>query len=250
MSLNIFAQQIGCVYKPTVAMDGDGAMFFRLFPSKCFKHADPFILLDDFNVSSPVGFPPHEHKGYEAITYMIAGDFIHKINIGHNVTILEGQAQRFTAVRRLVHSEMPRTVGVNKELQLWLNIPYEAKQVKPTYHLVNVRPFQQKDSTRVIRVIVGEDSSHHVNCGCDLSYLDIQLKITTLEIYPTAGYTSFIYVLPVNMKIDSISLVVSEFYFLASGITHDIVGGADNRFIYLIDKPLNQTIEQRGPYVY
>ena len=52
------------------------------------------------------------------------------------------------------------------------------------------------------------------------------------------------------MKIDSISLVVGKFYFLASGITHSIVSGADNRFIYFIAKPFNQTIDQRGPYVY
>lgn len=250
MSLNVSAQQIGRVYKATEAMDGDGAVVFRLFPSKSFKHADPFILLDDFNVAPPAGFPSHQHKGFEAITYMIAGGFIHKDNIGNNDTILEGQAQRFTAARGLMHSEMPGTVGENKGLQLWLNIPYEAKKVEPTYQLVNVLPFQQKDSTRVIRVIVGEDSPLNVNCGCDLSYLDIQLKNTTLEIYPTAGYTSLIYVLQGDIKIDTAGLVAGDFYFLESGIIHDIVGGEDNRFIYLSAKPLNQPIKQRGPYVY
>ena len=52
------------------------------------------------------------------------------------------------------------------------------------------------------------------------------------------------------MKIDTTGQFAGEFYFIESGITHDIVGGEDNRFIYLSAKPLNQPIKQRGPYVY
>ncbi|HSY62415.1 MAG TPA: pirin family protein [Cytophaga sp.] len=250
VSVDISAQQTGRVYIASEAMDGDGAEVLRLFPSKDFKHADPFILLDDFSVSSPAGFPAHPHKGFEAITYMIAGGFVHKDNLGNNDTILEGQAQRFTAGKGLVHSEMPGTISMNKGLQLWLNIPVTAKQGEPTYQTVKFLPLQSTDSTRIVRTIVGSGSSLVVNCGCDLSYVDVQLKKDSISFSPIFGYTSFVYVIEGDIQIKNTKMIAGEFYFLESGLTHTIIGGTSTRFVYLSAMPLNQPIKQRGPYVY
>lgn len=250
LSLQLAAQQTGRVYTATEAMDGEGAEVLRLFPSKSFKHADPFILLDDFTVSPPAGFPTHEHKGFEAITYMIAGGFVHKDNIGNSDTIVAGQAQRFTAGNGLKHSEMPGSVGTNKGLQLWLNIPTATKQAAPSYQLVDSLPFQSIDDTRIVRTIVGQGSSLKVNCGCNLTYLDIELKKDSISFSPIAGYTSFVYVIQGGIKTNNTTIIAGEFYFLESGHMHTIIGGADARFVYLSAMPLNQPIKQRGPYVY
>ena len=250
LSMQISAQQMGHVYSATEVMDGEGADVLRLFPSKSFKHADPFILLDDFSVSPPAGFPTHEHKGFEAITYMIAGGFVHKDNMGNSDTIVAGQAQRFTAGKGFKHSEMPGSVGTNKGLQLWLNIPISAKQAGPTYQLVDSLPFQSIEDTRIVRTIVGQSSSLRVNCGCNLTYLDIELKYDSINFSPIAGYTSFVYVIQGGIITNNTAIIAGEFYFLESGHTHTFIGGADARFVYLSAKPLNQPIKQRGPYVY
>ncbi|WP_018344411.1 pirin family protein [Cytophaga aurantiaca] len=251
LSTSVLAQQTGRVYTATEAMDGEGAEVLRLFPGTSFKHADPFILLDDFNVSPPAGFPAHQHKGFEAITYMIAGGFVHKDNIGNNDTIIAGQAQRFTAGKGLVHSEMPGTTNANKGLQLWLNIPTAVKQTQATYQLIDILPIQStQDSTRIVRTIAGKGSSLTVNCGCDLSYLDVQLKSDSIIFSPIAGYTSFVYVIEGFIQIKNAGMIAGQFYFLESGITYTIIGGTNARFVYLSAKPLNQPIKQRGPYVY
>ncbi len=249
LSTSVNAQQLGHIYTATEALDGEGAEVVRLFPGKSVKHADPFILLDDFNVSPPVGFPTHKHIGFEAITYMIEGSFVHKDNIGNNDTIHAGQAQRFTAGSGLLHSEMPGGVGINKGLQLWLNIPPDAKRAAPTYQLVKALPVQSTDSSVAVRAIAGKGSEIHVNCGCDLSYLDVQLKNNAFSFSPVSGYTSFVYVINGVIQIDGKMVYEKQFYFLESGITTKAVG-EDARFVYLSAKPLNQRIKQRGPYVY
>lgn len=251
LSMQVSAQQVGRVYTATEVMDGDGAEVLRLFPANYFKHADPFILLDDFSVSPPAGFPAHQHKGFEAITYMIAGGFVHTDNIGNNDTIVVGQAQRFTAARGIIHSEMPGTTVINKGLQLWLNIPTASKQVEPTYQSVELLPVQSSpDSTRIVRTIVGQGSLLRVNCGCNLSYLDVQLKNDSIEFFPVRGYTSFVYVIEGDIQLNDTKIVSGEFYFLESGVTHSIKSSADARFVYLSAMPLNLPIKQRGPYVY
>ena len=102
----------------------------------------------------------------------------------------------------------------------------------------------------MVRTIVGQGSSLRVNCGCNLSYLDVQLKNNFINFSPAAGYTSFVYVIQGEIKINNTAIVVGEFYFLESGATHTIIGGTNVRFVYLSAMPLNQPIKQRGPYVY
>ncbi|SFX20771.1 pirin family protein [Cytophaga hutchinsonii] len=250
VSSAVAAQQPGRVYPAIPAMDGEGAEVLRLFPGKFVKHADPFILLDDFTVSPPVGFPTHKHIGFEAITYMIEGSFVHKDNIGNNDTVYAGQAQRFTAGSGLLHSEMPGASAVNRGLQLWVNIPAAAKAAEPTYQLVETLPVESADSTRIVRTIAGKGSVLQVHCGCDLSYLDIQLKKNTIVLTPESGYTSFVYVLDGMVQIHEHVVYAGNFYFLESGVPNTIIGDGVPRFVYLSAKPLNQKIKQRGPYVY
>jgi redox-sensitive bicupin YhaK (pirin superfamily) len=251
LKLQVSAQQTGRVYTASEAMDGEGAEVLRLFPSKSFKHADPFILLDDFNVNPPAGFPAHTHKGFEAITYMIEGGFVHKDNIGNNDTIVAGQAQLFTAGKGLIHSEMPATPGTNKGLQLWLNIPVASKQAEPIYQSVEFLPVQSNDdSTQIVRTIAGPGSELRLSCGCNLTYLHVQLRNNSMDFAPATGYTSFVYVMHGDIKINNTAMVAGEFYFLESGMKHTLTGGADAHFVYLSAMPLNQPIKQRGPYVY
>src|SRR5690606_33213919 len=69
------------------AIDGAGATVQRLFPSPELRHLDPFVLLDDFDVRRPAGFPDHPHRGFEAFTYMIEGAFHHRDSMGNDSII-------------------------------------------------------------------------------------------------------------------------------------------------------------------
>jgi redox-sensitive bicupin YhaK (pirin superfamily) len=247
--LNSYGQKSGVTYQAEYADEGDGAIVQRLFPSSNFKHLDPFIMLDDFDVQPPAGFPDHLHKGFEAITYMIEGGFQHRDNLGNDRIVYAGGAQLFTAGSGLIHSEMPGTKGKNRGLQLWLNIPVTQKKEKPTY--------QQVDSIQIpveiingvtVRHIVGHNSLLKVQT--DLIYQDIQLlgNKYTIDAYPSRN--SFIYVLDGEVSINGTIQLKTNFFYVIPPGKIELSGNSNARFVYLSAVPLNQKIVQRGPFVY
>ena len=88
--------------------EGKGATVHRLFPVKGVRmHHDPFVLWDHFELQQGTGFPPHPHRGFEGITYLFEGAIQHQDELGNDAVVYGGGAQRFTAGRGIVHSEMP-----------------------------------------------------------------------------------------------------------------------------------------------
>ncbi len=118
-------------------MEGRGARVQRVFPTQLTGYQDPFVLLDDFAVAEPAGFPDHPHRGFEAFTYMIEGGFHHKDNLGNDSVVETGGTQRFTAGKGARHSEMPGSGGVNRGLQLWINLPRSLKKMEPEYEPIH-----------------------------------------------------------------------------------------------------------------
>src|ERR1700721_254833 len=57
--------------------EGAGVKLERAFGFGKTKEFDPFLLLDDFRNNNPAdylaGFPWHPHRGFEPITYVLAG---------------------------------------------------------------------------------------------------------------------------------------------------------------------------------
>jgi hypothetical protein len=88
----------------------------------------PFLMLDEFASDNPddyiAGFPPHPHRGFETVTYMLAGDFEHQDHLGHKGHLRGGGAQWMTAGRGIIHSEMPlQESGRLHGFQFWINLP-------------------------------------------------------------------------------------------------------------------------------
>jgi len=118
--------------------DGAGVSLTRVFGGAAPERFDPFLMLDEFGSHDPdeyiAGFPPHPHRGFETITYMLEGRMRHEDHLG-NVGLLEsGGVQWMTAARGVIHSEMPQQQeGTMRGFQLWLNLPSHAKLGDPDY---------------------------------------------------------------------------------------------------------------------
>ncbi|HGX92913.1 MAG TPA: pirin family protein, partial [Candidatus Tenderia sp.] len=139
--------------------EGDGVTVKRLMPVAGWRNFDPFVLWDDFTIRPGNGFPDHPHRGFEAITYLLSGAIEHKDNLGNHSTVFGGGAQRFTAGRGLVHSEMPNQTGTTRGIQLWINLPKRLKQIEPAYQQVNDAEFPVKEMTGIrVKTLVGEGS--------------------------------------------------------------------------------------------
>ncbi|KAI0526960.1 hypothetical protein KFK09_002556 [Dendrobium nobile] len=98
--------------------EGNGAIVRRSIGRYELKYFDPFLVLDEFSVATPAGFPDHPHRGFETVTYMLEGAIKHEDFEGHVGILRTGDLQWMTAGRGIVHSEMPLGSGISKGLQL------------------------------------------------------------------------------------------------------------------------------------
>ena len=120
------------------ATDGDGVRMTRVIGSQELNMLDPFLLLDAFESDQPQdyigGFPSHPHRGFETVTYLLAGRMRHKDNAGNEGVIEPGGVQWMTAGKGIIHSEMPEQEnGLLMGFQLWVNLPARAKMSEPGY---------------------------------------------------------------------------------------------------------------------
>lgn len=120
------------------AEDGAGVKLTRMIGQPRLDVIDPFLMLDRIRSDDPkayiAGFPPHPHRGFETITYMVQGRMRHRDNHGGEGLIVDGGVQWMTAGQGIEHSEMPeQTDGLLFGFQLWLNLPAAEKMRAPWY---------------------------------------------------------------------------------------------------------------------
>ena len=81
--------------------DGAGVTLTRVLTQNLQRRLDPFLMLDAFGTDDPQdyigGFPDHPHRGFETVTYMIAGRMRHRDNAGHEGLLQNGGVQWMTA---------------------------------------------------------------------------------------------------------------------------------------------------------
>src|SRR5688572_6579074 len=105
-------REVARVVPGTRSRDGAGVSLRRTLGSAALPMLDPFLMLDEIHSDRPedwqAGFPDHPHRGFETVSYLIAGNFEHADSVGNRGTIGPGAAQWMTAGRGIIHSEMPR----------------------------------------------------------------------------------------------------------------------------------------------
>ncbi|MBG7605416.1 MAG: pirin family protein [Actinobacteria bacterium] len=124
-------------------IEGGGFEVYRPFPGSVIDWLDPFLLLDEMapNHQKPgeaIGAPPHPHRGFETVTYVLQGEVEHRDSAGNHGVIGPGDVQWMTAGDGIIHSEMPSTRlqtdgGVLHGLQLWVNLPASLRRTTPKY---------------------------------------------------------------------------------------------------------------------
>jgi quercetin 2,3-dioxygenase len=253
--------------------DGAGVKLTRVLTNNLQRRLDPFLMLDAFRSDDPndylAGFPDHPHRGFETVTYMIAGRMRHRDSAGHEGLLQHGGVQWMTAGSGVVHSEMPEQEdGVMEGFQLWLNLPARDKMTTPWYRDIpsnEIPEFTTEDSVAV-RVIAGE--SHGVQGAMTREatqplYLDITLPAGTsfAQALP-AGHNAFVYVFRGSALVGDAGapgdaglqrVEDKQMAILANTEGSDGVviraGDAEARVLLVAGKPLNESIAQYGPFV-
>lgn len=166
--------------------DGAGVKLTRLLGSPELQMLDPFLMLDAFRSDRAddyiAGFPPHPHRGFETVTYMLAGRMRHRDNKGNEGVIGPGGVQWMTAGRGIVHSEMPeQEEGLMWGFQLWVNLPKALKMATPAYRDIEDADIpRDRRAGSVAKVIAGTTSAGVSGAVTDSPaaplYLDVHVE--------------------------------------------------------------------------
>lgn len=249
------------------ATDGAGVELTRVIGSPTLDMLDPFLLLDVFRSDNPddyiAGFPPHPHRGFETVTYLLNGRMRHKDNAGHEDVIGPGGVQWMTAGRGIVHSEMPEQEdGLLAGFQLWVNLPASHKMTEPAYQEFDTGeiPVEQRDGGAEIRVIAGTTSEGTrgpvSQPRTDPLYLDVRMPAGEEfnEAVPS-GHNAFLFLFEGNASLadvqgNQVVLMPDSLAILASGDQVRVrAGDSGARFLLVAGRPLREPVARSGPFV-
>ncbi|KAF8414204.1 hypothetical protein HHK36_002204 [Tetracentron sinense] len=238
--------------------EGNGAIVRRSIGRFELKYFDPFLVLDEFSISAPAGFPDHPHRGFETVTYMLQGAVTHEDFEGHKGTIRAGDLQWMTAGKGIVHSEMSAVQGTQKGLQLWINLSSKNKMIEPRYQELQSKDVAEvaKDGVKV-RVIAGEalGAKSPVYTRTPTMYLDFTLQPGAHLQQPIPSkWNSFVYTLDGEGIFGSSksSLTTAHHLLLlgnGDGLEAWNTSSKPLRFILVGGEPLGEPVVQFGPFV-
>ena len=243
--------------------DGAGVSLTRVLTGKLQRRLDPFLMLDAFGSDDPddyiAGFPDHPHRGFETVTYMLAGRMRHRDSAGHEGLLGDGGVQWMVAGRGVIHSEIPEQKdGVMEGFQLWLNLPAKSKMAEPWY--------QDYPSTAIPEYVTADGVTVRVIAGTSNGVAGVVTREITeplyLDIHVPAGvsfatalpatHNAFIYVYRGAVEVGGVQVNAQRMGILSNTPGADgvlLTASEDARLILIAGKPLNEPIVQYGPFV-
>ncbi|MEN2975784.1 pirin family protein [Tistrella bauzanensis] len=249
------------------ASDGDGVKLTRVIGQPALDMLDPFLMLDEFGSDDPGayigGFPAHPHRGFETVTYMLAGRMRHADNAGHAGVLVPGGVQWMSAGRGIVHEEMPeQTEGLMRGFQLWVNLPASEKMKAPAYREFgpdSIPDVPLPDGAGRVKVIAGTvfgTSGPVAGVASDPLYLDVAVTAGgSVDLPVTAGHAAFIYVyegaLSVGAGTEASPLATRRLGVLSGDgdvrLRND--DAATARAILVAGRPIGEPVARYGPFV-
>lgn len=228
-------------------------------------HFDPFLLLDEFRSDDPNdyigGFPDHPHRGFETVTYMLAGRMKHGDNQGNTGLLGPGSVQWMTAGRGIVHSEMPQQEnGLMWGFQLWVNLPAADKMSAPRYQDLQGDEIPEGEVAPGVsaRIIAGElagIAGAVTKVATEPVYYDLGFDAgAAISVPLPAAHNAFVYVYEGEVAAGppggQSAVERGELALLSQGDSVELQAGSTrSRLILVAGRPLNEPIARYGPFV-
>ena len=242
------------------ATDGAGVRMTRVIATPQLDSFDPFLLLDEFRSDDAddyiAGFPDHPHRGFETVTYMLAGAMQHKDNQGNTGLLGPGSVQWMTAGRGIVHSEMPQQEdGLMWGFQLWVNLPASDKMTDPRYQDISATdvPEVQLGDDVTVRIVAGELEGVRgpiSGVATDPRYFDVRVPAGGQVTIPVPEFHSaFVYVYDGSIDIGDVTVTRGQIALLGAGETIGYRVGDGARCLVVAGRPLNEPVARYGPFV-
>ncbi len=242
------------------ATDGAGVRMTRVIATPELDHFDPFLLLDEFRSDDAddyiAGFPDHPHRGFETVTYMLAGAMQHGDNQGNTGLLGPGSVQWMTAGRGIVHSEMPQQEdGLMWGFQLWVNLPASDKMIDPRYQDIPADdvPEVALDGGVSAKIIAGElagVTGPVSGVATDPRYFDVRIPAGgTVSLPIPEGHNAFVYVYEGTVTVGGDDVGRGHIALLDDGDAVSVAASEDAKLLLIAGRPLNEPVARYGPFV-
>ncbi len=250
--------------------EGEGFPVRRAFAGVDKRLLDPFIHMDqmgsvDYGPSEPRGTDWHPHRGFETVTYIMDGEFLHQDSHGGGGSIANGSTQWMTAGAGILHIETPPeqlviSGGLFHGIQLWVNLPAKKKMTAPRYQNLEadrVVLLSSDDGGSLVRVIAGDISGHE---GPGSTHTPIVVAHATISpgarlVVPWRDdFNALAYVLSGRGTVGTDGRAVELGDLAAFGDGDHVVltaaeGSEPLDVLLLGGQPLREPVEQYGPFV-
>jgi redox-sensitive bicupin YhaK (pirin superfamily) len=263
-------------YKPVSSLvpglptqDGNRVPLTRLVPgqgqhgAEAFRAMDPFLLMDHFGpmVLAPgtdAGFPPHPHRGFQTLTYLIQGAFKHRDSTGGSGLLRPGGAQLMNAGAGIVHEEMPvpehlATGGAIEGVQLWINLPRAHKGSAPGYTDLQPEslPWTAVPGGR-IRVLAGTWAgvTGPASTPARIAYAHLELEAGARFVHAVPeGWMAAVVPLNGSVRIERTAVNPDTVALLGEGEGLALEAAGPVSLMLLAGEPLGEPIAHYGPFV-
>lgn len=245
------------------AVEGDGFVVRRPFPTGQLSHLDPFMLFDhmgpiEFAPGAGMGTPWHPHRGFETVTYLLEGQAEHRDSMDNHGFLNAGDTQWMTAGSGVFHKEGPSELAQQRGrrmhgLQLWVNLPAAKKMIDPAYQNITAGDVATRtDGSSTIRVIAGTlfgltgPGSTHT----PISYAHVTLapgESVSTEL--PGGHVVLAY--PMTGSFTLAGTAVNESVLaVVDGAQLTLTGGEESsEVIVLTGEPIGEPVARSGPFV-
>lgn len=265
--MNTQNRQLATVITGKNTSDGEGVKLKRIISPSPKNSFDPFILMDEFGSDEPQdyvgGFPAHPHRGFETVTYMLAGAMMHRDHMGNEGHLRAGDVQWMTAAHGIIHSEMPEQEnGLLHGFQLWLNLPAKEKMKPPHYQDFAAADIPQVslENGGYLKVIAGEFATETQTVlgavqGVTTQplYLDVCLSPQQqLAIPVSMAHTAVVYVYQgeISIGLEAKVLKAGQLGHLVAGDNIQLTTQYQSaQFLVLAALPIKEPMVQSGPFV-
>jgi redox-sensitive bicupin YhaK (pirin superfamily) len=247
---------------------GDGFDVTSPMPGPRIRQLSPYLLIDHTGpmavapTDSPLGTPPHPHRGFETVTVVYEGYLAHRDTAGHTGALGPSDVQWMTAGAGLLHEErhereFAKRGGTLELLQLWVNVPKKDKLAPPRYQNIvgtSIPTVSTPDGLAQIRVIAGtyDGTTGPAETFSPITLLDVHLQQgnqTTLRL--PADYNVGIYVVKGDILLHGDRAATTKQLVVFGWDSTDIylTATTDAVLLVLAGAPIEEPLATYGPFV-
>jgi redox-sensitive bicupin YhaK (pirin superfamily) len=246
-------------------LEGGGFLVRRPLPTRGLVHLDPFLLIDEggpveYGPGEAIGAPDHPHRGFETVTYVLAGAVEHEDSAGHRGVIGPGDVQWMTAGGGIVHSEMPTRDmlehgGRFHIFQVWINLPARLKLTRPRYQEVSaarIPSAESEDGLARVKIIAGEALGQRavIETHTPIVYQDWTLAPGADVTVPLdRAERVLVYVFEGEALVGGRAVRDGQLAVLGEGDALRLGAEKDARLLLLAGAPHGEPIAHYGPFV-